>query len=356
VTDAPTDDLLAADRAEAAAEAAGLRYVTDDEPCITRRRRGRGWEYTDADGERITDAAERERIEAIAIPPAWTDVWICPRADGHILATGRDDKGRKQYRYHPDWRTHRDAEKFDRLYEFGSALPTIRRTADSDLRRRTLTREKVLALVVVLLDRTLIRVGNDVYAAENDSYGLTTLRSEHVDVDGSLIRLSFDAKGGAEHEAALRDARLARVVAQCDDLDGTDLFAYEDDEGQAVDVDSTDVNDYLREVTGEDITAKDFRKWGASVAALTDLVELGPVEEDRDGADGERDTNVLHAMDAAAERLDDTREIARGSYVHPRIAEAYKEGTLHEVWASVRTGRDLDRPERALLALLTDQA
>ena len=295
-----------------AAAAAGLRYVTDEMPCIRRRRRGRGWEYTDPAGRRITDADERRRIDAIAIPPAWTEVWICPDPDGHILATGRDARGRKQYRYHPHWREARDETKFDHLGDFGRALPDLRRSSRAELSRRGLPREKVLALVVCLLDRTLIRVGNDEYAVANDAYGLTTVRGDHVEVDRGRVVFDFRGKGGAQWEVALQDPRLARLVQQCDELGGYELFAYEDADGHIVDVDSSDVNEYLRELTGDDITSKDFRTWGGTVEAAATLVAMG-----EPGSRREADRNVLAAIDRAAERLGNTRAVARASYVHP---------------------------------------
>jgi DNA topoisomerase I len=330
------------------AAAAGLEYVSDDDdgPCIRRRRRGRGWEYTGVDGERIDDPDERERIAAIAIPPAWTDVWICPTPDGHILATGRDAKGRKQYRYHPDFRAARDETKFERLPTFGRALPTIRTVADEQLSARGIGREKVLALVAVLLDRTLIRIGNDASAAE-ESFGLTTLRDEHVDVDGSAIRLQFNAKGGAEHTAALRDRRLATVVRACDDLGGHELFAYEADDGSIVDISSSDVNEYLREITDEEITAKDFRTWGGTVEAARSLADQG---WDEDPA--ERERRIIAAVDSAAERLDNTRAVARASYVHPAVIDSFDDGTLLDAWRVARSRGALDRAERTVLRVL----
>jgi DNA topoisomerase-1 len=337
------------DEGQRTAEGAGLDYVSDEDgPCVRRRRRGRGWEYTGADGSRITDPDERARIDAIAIPPAWTDVWICPSPDGHILATGRDSKGRKQYRYHPDFRAARDETKFEHLGQFGHLLPDIRRTISTHLSERGLGREKVLALVVTLLDQTLIRIGNDTSAGEG-SFGLTTLRDEHVDVEGATIDFEFDAKGGAEHQDSLHDARLARLVKACDDLGGDELFAYRDAEGNVVDVGSSDVNEYLRALTGEDITAKYFRTWGGSTEAVRALAELG-----WDDDESERERRILDAVDAAAERLDNTRAVARASYVHPVVPESYHEGRLTEAWKRARSRGDLDRAERTLLRLLDE--
>jgi DNA topoisomerase I len=303
-----------------AAAAAGLRYVTDEMPCIRRRRRGRGWEYTDPAGQRITDADERRRIDAIAIPPAWTEVWICPDPDGHILATGRDARGRKQYRYHPHWREARDETKFDHLGDFGRALPDLRRSSRAELSRRGLPREKVLALVV----------------------------GDHVEVDRGRVVFDFRGKGGAQWEVALQDPRLARLVQQCDELGGYELFAYEDADGHIVDVDSSDVNEYLRELTGDDITSKDFRTWGGTVEAAATLVAMG-----EPGGRREADRNVLAAMDRAAERLGNTRAVARASYVHPRVPEAYVAGELLPRWKQARRRGELDRTERLVLGLVS---
>jgi DNA topoisomerase I len=329
------------------ANEAGLRYVSEDMPCIRRRRRGKGWQYLGVDGKTITDADERARIEAIAVPPAWTDVWICPRADGHILAVGRDARGRKQYRYHPRWREVRDETKFERMTEFGAVLPDIRNETDAHLRLRGLPREKVLALVVRLLDETLIRVGNDEYAEENESYGLTTLRQEHVDVNGATVVFDFAGKGGAERQVALKDARLARIVHQCHELGGQELFAYEDEEGSTVDVGSTDVNDYLRDLTADDYTAKDFRTWGGTVEAARTLAELGEPASRK-----EAEKNVLISIDRAAEKLGNTRAVCRSSYVHPSIPDAYLDGDLLDRWRKARSAGTLDRGERTVLALL----
>ena len=332
------------------AEAAGLRYVNEDMPCVRRRRRGKGWQYIGPDGTTITDAKERERINAIAVPPAWTDVWICPKADGHILAVGRDARGRKQYVYHPRWREVRDETKFERMTEFGAVLPDIRKATDEHLRLRGLPREKVLALVVRLLDRTLIRVGNDEYAEENDAYGLTTLRQEHVEVNGSTMAFDFTGKGGAEHQVALRDPKLARVVHQCHELGGQELFAYEDEAGETVDVGSADVNAYLRELSADDYTAKDFRTWGGTVEATRALADLGDADTEKDA-----EKNVLAAIDQAAERLGNTRAVCRSSYVHPAVPEAYVEGDLLERWRRARKTGALDRGERTVLAVLRAQ-
>lgn len=337
---AVTDDALCA------AEDAGLHYVSDARPGITRRRRGHGFSYHHPDGSLVDDPAERARIESIAVPPAWTDVWICPRPDGHIQATGRDDRGRKQYRYHPRWREVRDANKYAGLRDFGHALPGIREQVEADLHRPHLPEEKVLAVVVRLLDDTLVRIGNDEYAEANDSYGLTTLQDDHATISGSTLQLEFEAKSGAELEVVLRDRRLARIVKQCQDLPGEDLFQYVDRD-RVVDVTSTHVNDYLRRLTGGSHTAKDFRTWGGTVVAAESLVEVGGYRTAKEG-----DHNVVVAIDAAAERLGNTRTVCRNCYVHPRIPESYRDGSLDDAWRSSRTTTTMRRGERTVLKLL----
>ena len=250
--------------AEVAAQA-GLRYVGDDEPGLTRRRAGRGFSYRRPDGSTLTDPVERARIDGLAIPPAWTDVWICRHPDGHIQATGRDARGRKQYRYHPRWREVRDADKFDHLLAFGERLGDLRSRLDQDLRRQGLPRERILALVVRLLDETLIRVGNPEYAADNETFGLTTLRRRHVDASDRRVVFEFVGKSGIDHEVRVADPRLARLVRRCSELGGHELFTYLDDNGAVRAVSSTDVNDYVRGIIGADTSAKDFRTWGGTV-------------------------------------------------------------------------------------------
>ncbi|MBW3657583.1 MAG: DNA topoisomerase IB [Actinobacteria bacterium] len=309
------------------AEVVGLVYVADDEPGISRVRRGKGWSFHGPDGTVIPDGPERERCLRLAIPPAWTDVWICRDPDGHLQATGYDEAGRKQYRYHDLWREVRDATKFHRMRAFREVLPSIREAVDRDLRRRSLSREKVLALVVALLDETLIRVGNDEYARTNESYGLTTLLREHVDVDGTTVRFAFPAKSGQEREYAFRDRRLARQVAKCADISGPRLFAYLDADERWHAVDSGAVNAYLREVSGDDFTAKDFRTWGGTSVVARSLRELGPPQS---AADAEK--NILAAIDAAAEQLGNTRAVCRASYVDPRVPKAYRFDRFDEAW------------------------
>jgi DNA topoisomerase I len=330
-----------------AADEAGLYYVNDARPGITRRKQGKGWSYRRPDGTVIDDPAERAWIDAIVIPPAWTDVWISPVPDGHILATGRDTKGRKQYRYHPRWREVRDGNKYDRMADFGSALPCIRTRLDEDLSRRGLPRDKVLGAVVRLLDETLIRIGNAEYAEENDSYGLTTLQDDHANVEGSLLQFEFRAKSGVEQEVELRDRRLARIVKACQDLPGEELFQYLDDDGSVVDVSSGDVNEYLRQVTGGSFTAKDFRTWGGSVTAAEALVDLGAPRSKTDAK-----KKIVAAIDVAADRLGNTRTVCRNCYVHPRVTESYEDGKLFDAFEKADEGERLSHSEVAVLDLL----
>jgi DNA topoisomerase I len=306
---------------ERSARAAGLRYVTDEQPGITRRRRGRGFQYLAPDGRTIADRAERSRIDSLAIPPAWTDVWICASPKGHIQATGRDARGRKQYRYHPRWREVRDETKYHRLAAFARALPRIRRRVDRDLRRRALSRERVVATVVRLLDETTIRVGNDEYARENRSFGLTTLRDRHVDVRGDRIRFRFRGKSGRVHEVEVEDPRVARVVRRCEELPGQDLFQYVNGDGEPVDVTSDDVNDYIREAAGDEFTAKDFRTWTGTVLAAWTLDELG-------GTDGAPKKQLVSAIESVAQELGNTPAVCRACYVHPDVIDAHLDGTL----------------------------
>ena len=328
---------------EASAEEAGLRYVTDTGPGIRRRRAGKGWAYIGTDGKRIADPERIAWINRLAIPPAWTDVWICPIKRGHMQATGRDARGRKQYRYHPRWRQVRDEAKYGRLVEFARALPRIRRHTERDLRRRGLPREKVLALVVRLLEETLIRVGNDEYARENRSYGLSTLRNRHVDVRGESITFSFRGKSGKEHEIGLRDRRLARLVRQCQEIPGQELFQYYDEDGSRVDVTSGDVNDYLQEISGDDFTAKDFRTWAGTVAAAMALQEFLEIDDDAG-----RKKAVVSAIEEVAERLGNTPSVCRACYVHPEVIDRYLDGTI--VDALSRRARGVGRGAHALSA------
>lgn len=326
-----------------------LRYIEDTVPGIRRKRAGKAFSYIGLDGKPIHDDQTLARIRALAIPPAYTDVWISPDAATHLQATGRDAKGRKQYRYHPRWREHREQTKFDRLLAFGHALPRIRQQADADLRRHGLPREKVLAAIVQLLDKTLIRVGNREYAATNKSFGLTTLRDRHVAIDGSTVRFKFRGKSGIEHTLKLTDRRLARVVRSCRDLPGYQLFQYLDDDGQRQDVDSADVNEYLRAVGEDDFTAKDFRTWAGTVGCLLALCE---------DAAGESPTAaqqcLVAAVKATAQQLGNTPAVCRKSYIHPAVINAYLQGDLVLPSADRTENVDdwLNPAERAILALL----
>jgi DNA topoisomerase I len=356
VTRMPEPSESPRDAARAVARASGLRYATDTRPGITRRPAGRGFTYRDPDGSTIRDPAVRARIRGLAIPPAWTDVWICPWPNGHIQVTGRDARGRKQYRYHAEWRNRRGSDKFERMIEFGRVLPRLRRRCDRDLRRRGLPRAKVLAAVVRLLELTLIRVGNDAYARLNRSFGLTTLRDRHATVAGSRVRFRFRSKSGAIHESDLRDRRIAAIVKRCQELPGQELFQYVDEDGGVHDVASDDVNEYLRGATGGDFTAKDVRTWAGTVLAYRALRAQGAV----DHPPAARRTLVA-AIKAAAERLGNTPAVARSSYVHPGLAEVYLDGGLGAGRASsqgvVDSASMPDRAEElALLRLLQDHA
>jgi DNA topoisomerase-1 len=321
---------------------AGLRYVTDGANGITRKRVGTGWAYYLPNGRLIVDASIRRRLNGLAIPPAWTDVWICPNPAGHIQATARDARGRKQYRYHAQYREARDSSKFRRMLEFSEALPRLRERIERDLRGDELNRRQLLATLVRLLDKTLIRVGNDEYARENRSYGLTTLRRRHVTVDGAVLRFSFRGKSGVEHSVAINDARLARIVQRCQDLPGQELFQYRDGAGKRQSVSSDDVNDYLRELCGRDVTAKDFRTWGGTMLAAVELRRMGPAASRR-----EADRNILSAIDAVAERLGNTRAVCRKYYIHPALLRAYLMGRVVPPPPSPRPSRRR-RPGAAL--------
>jgi DNA topoisomerase-1 len=307
----------------ATARSAGLRYSRDDRPGIGRRRVGDDWVYETADGKRVRDEATLERIRAIAIPPAWTDVWICPDARGHLQATGRDARGRKQYRYHKAFRARREAAKFEELIAFGEALPRIRERVEADLALPGLPKEKVLAACVRILDLTLVRVGNEEYAKANRSFGLTTLRDRHATIDRGRVRFRFRGKSGKVQEVGIRDRRLASIVKRCQDLPGQDLFQYVDDDGETRDVASDDVNEYLREIAGANVSAKMFRTWSATVLAGRALTAYQEVESARAAKQ-----NVVEAMREVADRLGNTPTVARNSYVHPAVLEAYLDGSL----------------------------
>jgi DNA topoisomerase I len=333
------------------ARQAQLRYVNDEKPGIRRRRRGRGYSYVDPNGKVIQDPVIRERIQSLAIPPAWEDVWIAPLPNGHIQATGRDEKGRKQYIYHARWQEMRNEVKFQRMIAFGETLPLLRQQVDKDLRRHGLPREKVLATVVRLLERSLIRIGNHAYARENGSYGLTTLRSRHVEISSSQIRFEFQGKSGKKHEVTVRDRRLARIVKDCRELPGYELFQYLDEDGKRHAVDSADVNDYLRQISGEEFTAKDFRTWGSTVGAIQALYELGPAS-----SEAEARKKIAEAIKRVAEELGNTPAVCRTYYVHPDVLAAYEDGDLFEMWetmaAEEKADEWLDLPEKIVLAVL----
>jgi DNA topoisomerase I len=303
------------------AKAAGLRYVTEGNAGIRRRRVGKSFTYLDGAGASIRDPETLRRIRALAIPPAWTEVWICPFPHGHIQAVGRDAKGRKQYRYHARWRQVRDETKYNRMLAFAAALPDIRRRVEEDLQRPRLPREKVLATVVRLLETTLIRVGNEEYARDNGSFGLTTMRSRHVDVSGATLRFQFRGKGGKEHTVDVKDPRLARVVKRCQDLPGHELFQYIDEDGGRQTIDSADVNGYLREIAGEEFTAKDFRTWAGTVLAALALREVTAF---RSVTHAKR--NITRAIESVARQLGNTPTICRNCYVHPAVIDAYLDG------------------------------
>jgi DNA topoisomerase-1 len=307
---------------KAAAQAAGLRYVTDRQPGFSRRRSGKGFRYFTANGEPLRDKAALKRIRSLVIPPAWTDVWIAASAQAHLQVTGRDARGRKQSRYHPRWREVRDETKYERMLQFAEVLPALRERVDHDLRLPGLPREKILATIVSLLETTHIRVGNDAYARENKSFGLTTLRTRHVEVEGSAITFSFQGKSKVHHTVNLHDRRLAGIVKRCADLPGYELFQYVDAEGARHSVDSADVNEYLREITGEHYTAKDFRTWAGSVMACCSLVSFEPF-----ASAAEAKKNVVQAIAQVASRLGNTPSVCRKCYVHPAVLEAYLSGT-----------------------------
>jgi DNA topoisomerase I len=307
------------------AKVAGLRYVTDTSPGIRRKRAGRGFTYIGLDGTPIRDPQELRRIQALGIPPAWTEVWICPIPHGHIQATGRDAKGRKQHRYHTCWREVRDQTKYGQMCAFGEALPLIRRQVEHDLALPGLPRAKVLATILQLLEMTLIRVGNEEYARTNQSFGLTTLRDQHVDIMGATLRFQFRGKSGKEHIIEIHDRRLARIVRQCQDLPGQELFQYLDEEGQRQTIDSSDVNAYLQQITGQDFTTKDFRTWAGAVLATEALQSCGACESAT-----QLKKNVVQAIKIVASRLGNTPAICRKCYVNPAIIEAYLAGSLIE--------------------------
>jgi DNA topoisomerase-1 len=336
-----------------AAESAGLRYVSDARPGIRRKKAGTGFSYIRADGSKLTEKDVLKRIKALAIPPAWTEVWICPFSDGHLQATGRDAKGRKQYRYHARFREVRESTKYEHVVAFADALPAIREKVREHMALRELPREKVLATVVHLLETTLIRVGNDDSAKQNNSYGLTTLKNRHVSVDGNEVRFRFTGKSGKQWSLRVRDRRIAKIIKACQDLPGQELIQYVDEAGNFQDVTSTDVNDYLKEITGKDITAKDFRTWAGTVLAA---MALNEVESFDSAAQAKR--NLRAAIEKVAGKLGNTPTICRKCYVHPEVLNSYMDGKLVlELKAKAESElrgdvQSLKPEEAAVLALL----
>lgn len=322
----------------------GLTYCSDESPGLTRTASGKGFSYHDRKGDLIRDEKVLARIRMLAIPPAWTDVWICPRATGHIQATGRDAKGRKQYRYHADWSRHASETKFERLPAFAKGLPKLRKRIDADLNKRGVSRDKVLATAVRLLEITLIRVGNTQYARQNRSYGLTTLNKRHLDVDGTALTFAFKGKSGVEHEVRVRDRRLATVIRSLRELPGQQLFKYRDADGDLCAIDSDDVNAYIREAMGEDFSAKDFRTWAGTVSAARALREAEPPTS---ATDAKRKITVC--VKAVAGLLGNTPTVCRSSYVHPKVFELYESGAL----AADFPGPDAARFEPTLIKALT---
>lgn len=336
-----------------AAKSAGLRYVSDHEPGIRRIQKGKSFQYQHAEGRRVTDERTLWRIKRLAIPPAWSDVWICPREDGHIQATGRDARGRKQYRYHADWRAVRDETKYERTIAFGQALPRIRRRIAQDLKQPGLGREKVLATMVRLLETTLVRVGNEEYAKANGSIGLSTMRDRHVKIARGTLHFSFRGKSGKYHHIDLHDSRLAKIVRRAQDLPGQELFQYVDEEGRQQKVNSEDVNDYLREIAGREFSAKDFRTWAGTVLAA---IALSQFERFETKTQAKR--NVVAAIEHVAQRLGNTPSVCRKCYIHPTVLQSYLDGaTLAVLRAKTddvlhHGSAGLSEAERAVLAFL----
>src|ERR1051325_2107288 len=339
------------------ARAAGLRYVSDETPGFSRERRGKGFRYLDLRGKEVRDRDHLARIKSLAIPPAWESVWICPVESGHLQATGRDARGRKQHRYHPKWRETRDETKYNRMIAFAKLLPKIRQRVAKDLRAEGLTRDKILAAIVKLLEISLIRVGNAEYARDNKSYGLTTMKDHHAKIRGEKIIFDFRGKSGKDHKIEIEDPRLARIVKRSQDLPGQELFQYIDDQGQRQDVKSEDVNDYLHEIVSGDFTAKDFRTWAGTVLAAMALQEFEKFD-----TQAQARKNVLRAIERVAERLGNTPSVCRKCYIHPAIVNSYMDGQMLQT-AQQRAERELAgnisklRPEEAaVLGLLQQRA
>ena len=338
------------------AKASGLRYITDTSPGIRRKRTGSGFHYVNSDGKRVRKSEDLQRIKSLVIPPAWQDVWISPTANSHLQATGRDSRGRKQYRYHPKWREVRDQTKYDRMLAFGRVLPALRAQVQKDLARSGLPRRKVIATIVKLLETTLIRVGNEEYAQQNNSFGLTTMRDQHVKVKGDKLQFAFRGKSGVKFALDLNNRRLAKIVKHCQDLPGQELFQYIDGDGEQRCVNSADVNDYLREATRMDFTAKDFRTWSGTVLAA---VALREVQQFDSQAQAKR--NIVSAIESVAGKLGNTRAVCRKCYIHPAIFDSYLDGTLIQVLErrltqAMAASLDKLRPEEAaVMAILQQQ-
>jgi len=334
------------------ARVVGLRHVSDESPGITRVRSGRTFRYRDAEGKFVRDPETLRRIKSLVIPPAWTEVWICSNPNGHLQATGRDDRKRKQFRYHPRWREIRDETKYARMIAFARALPGVRRRVRKDMALGGMPRNKVLATVVRLLGISLIRVGNDEYARENDSFGLTTMRNKHVDVHGATLRFHFRGKAGKWHDVDIHDRHIARIVERCQDLPGQELFQFVEDDGTRRDVRSEDVNDYLREISGNDFTAKDFRTWAGTVLAAMALREFEKFD-----SKAQAKKNIVAAIESVAKKLGNTPAVCRKCYIHPHVIDSYLEGTLVETLSQradkvSKSMRGLPADEAAVLRLL----
>ena len=343
---------IVTDPAESA-KAAGLRYVSDAKPGIQRKRSGKGFRYVDADGRSVRDGETHARIKSLVIPPAWKEVWICPNPKGHLQVTGRDARGRKQSRYHPRWREVRDETKYERMILFGTAVPEIRKRVEQDLGMPGLPRPKVLATIVRLMETTLIRIGNDEYAREHKSYGLTTMRNKHVEVEGATVTFHFQGKSGVKHTVDMTDRRIARIVQRCQDIPGYELFQYVDKDGMNHSVDSADVNEYLREISSQEFTAKDFRTWAGSLLACMALRELAGF-----ASETEARRNVVQSIKQVAARLGNTPSVCRKCYVHPAVLECYMCGGMLEAMKKVREEADAEealRAEKAGLLKLLQQ-
>lgn len=334
------------------AKSAGLKYVTDKKPGIRRKKRGKGFSYFDEVVQSIVKCRMTlERIKKLVIPPAWADVWICKDPHGHLQATGFDKRKRKQYRYHPRWHEERTSTKFYRLREVGESLPDLRKQIEEDLKLPGLPQKKVVAAVIKIMIMTHTRVGNALYAEENDSYGLTTILNDHAKVTGSKVKLSFKGKSGVDHDIAIQDKTLSKIIARCQDLPGEELFCYLDDEGNPVDINSSHVNDYLKSVTGRDFTAKDLRTWGGTTRALEILVNLGPCEFRSEVAFKKRHTAIVKET---AGHLRNTVTVCRKYYIHPAVFAADQDGVLHLMWKSCRQSTMRSREEKLLLNLLVE--